>query len=71
MNIKLLVSLEKRKEKFKVLETNILQRKAEFGGHSFIVPRELSPAVMKPQKGLDSSIYSAEFTEHLLRARHW
>ena len=30
VNIKEMVSLKQRKEKFKVLETNILQRDAEF-----------------------------------------
>lgn len=51
MNIKQRVSLEQKKEKFKVLEINILQRDAEFWGHDFTFPGELYSAVMSFTRG--------------------
>lgn len=70
MNIKETVSLKHRKEKFKVLETNILQRDAEHRRYDFIVAGEIHSAVMRPHKDLDSFTHSTVFTEYLLCARH-
>ena len=68
MNIKEMVSLKQRKEKFKVLETNILQRDAEFKSLT-IVTGEVYSEVMWPHKGLDPFIHSTVFTEYVLCAK--